>query len=387
MHVLHVITNTAVGGAETMLHRLIRALGGDFSHEVASLMGVGPVGDRIRDQGVTVHAIGMDQNAPNPLRLLELGRVIRASRPDVIQTWMYHADLLGGLAAKAVSRARIVWGIHHTTLDRTNRWSTRASVAACARLSHVVPDAIVCVSRAARELHVGAGYAAGKFVVIPNGFDLAEFRTDPGWRRALRDELGVAPEAVLIGMVGRVAPQKDQPNFVRAAAVLARRAPEARFLLCGEGASWSNEPLARVIREQGLAERFLLLGRRDDVQRVMNALDVMTLASAFGEAFPLVIGEAMACRVPCVVTDVGDSAFLVGDAGRVVPPRDPAALARALEDLIRMGPDARARLGDAARQRIEAQFGLARIASEYADVYRRVAGASSPRAIAGAPAA
>jgi glycosyltransferase involved in cell wall biosynthesis len=386
MHVLHVITNTAVGGAETMLLRLIRALDGGFSHEVASVMGIGPVGERIRDLGVKVHAIGIDRNAPNPVKLFPLGRVIRASRPDVIQTWMYHADLLGGLAAKATSRARIVWGIHHTTLDRTSRWTTRATVAACARLSHVVPDAIVCVSRAARELHVDAGYAPDKFVVIPNGFDLSEFRTDPGWRRALRGELGVAPEAVLIGMVGRVAPQKDQANFVRAAGVLARRAPEARFLLCGEGASWSNEALAREIREQGLAERFLLLGRRDDVQRVMNALDVMTLSSAFGEAFPLVIGEAMACRVPCVVTDVGDSAFLVGDTGRVVPPRDPEALARGLEDLLHLGPEGRARLGEAARQRIQTRFGLAKVASEYADVYRRVAGAPSRGAVAGAPA-
>jgi glycosyltransferase involved in cell wall biosynthesis len=375
VHVLHVSTDLEIGGAEMMLARLVRATSGPhaLSHEVVSLMDLGSVGRVLRDAGVQVHALGMHRSRPDPGKLLQLTRLIRDVRPDVVQTWMYHADLMGGLAAKAAGRARIVWGIHHTTLDpRTSRWTTRATVAVCARLSHHVPDRIVCVSRAARDLHVAAGYAAGKLVVIPNGFDLEEFRADADARSAVRAELGVGEGAVLIGLVARVAPQKDHLNFVRAAAILARRAPEARFLLCGEGATPSNEPLVQAIREQGLLDRFLLLGRRQDVRRILNGLDLATLSSSHGEAFPLAVGEAMASGIPCVVTDVGDSGLLVAETGRVVRPRDPEALARGWEELVRLGPEGRRRLGAAARARIEARFGLARVAAEYAQVYRRV---------------
>jgi glycosyltransferase involved in cell wall biosynthesis len=171
-------------------------------------------------------------------------------------------------------------------------------------------------------------------------------------------------------MVARVDPQKDHPNFVRAAALLAARRPDVRFVLCGQGADRENVALVRDLAERGLEDRFLLLGRRGDVDRVMAALDVCTLSSAYGEAFPLAIGEAMACGVPCVVTDLGDCAHLVGDTGGVVPPRDPAALAAAWEAMARLGPDGRGRLGLAARERIARNFALADVVERYAALYR-----------------
>jgi glycosyltransferase involved in cell wall biosynthesis len=304
--------------------------------------------------------------------VLRLAAVVRKLSPHVVQTWMYHADLLGGLAAKVDSRARVVWGIHNGTLDpRTIRRTTRLTVAACARLSRFVPDRIVCVSRAAAALHVAAGYAPSKVVVIPNGFDLMKFQPDPSARRAVRAEVGLAEGAIVIGMVARVAPEKDHETFLGAAQELARRTPQARFVLCGEGATAENGSLVRSIAEHGLLDRVLLLGRRDDVERVLNAFDVATLSS-HTEAFPLAVGEAMASGVPCVVTNVGDCAFVVGDTGRVVPPRDPQALAAGWEELVRRGPESRRLLGLAARNRIEARFGIRRIAAEYAALYRRV---------------
>jgi glycosyltransferase involved in cell wall biosynthesis len=383
MRVMHVITALNFGGAEEMLHRLLEASDPELSHEVVCLTELGPVGRRIQQLGVKTHALGMPRvRFPSPLRMLRLVGLIRDFRPDVVQTWMYHADLLGGVAAKLAGGAKIFWGLHNSTLHpRTTRRTTWWTVAACARLSHVVPDGIVSVSRAARDLHVALGYAGPKFVLIPNGFDLTRFRPDPAARSAVREELGVDPGAVVIGLSARVDPQKDHATFVRAAALLARRRPDVRFLLCGDGATAENRDLVQAIAERRLLERFLLLGRRTDVPRILSAIDIGTLSSAYGEAFPLAIGEAMACGAPCVVTDVGDCADLVGDTGRVVPPRDPDALAQAWEALVSLGEDGRRRLGFAARERIAARFSLPRIVAEYAGLYRQaIGGTGAPTA-------
>jgi glycosyltransferase involved in cell wall biosynthesis len=373
MRVLHVITGLNLGGAETMLYRLLRASHpGPSAYDVVSLTDRGIVGERIEAMGIPVRALGM-RRTPDPRPLLRLARFVARTRPDVVQTWMYHADLVGGVAAALARNAKIAWGIHHSTVERAHaRRTTRLAVALGARLSPWIPDRIVAVSRAARDLHVDAGYDARKFVVIPNGFDMTEFRQEPGWRREVRRELGVADHLVLIGLVARVDPQKDHVNFLRAAAVMARRRSEVRFLLCGKDATRENGTLLQAVSEHGLGDRVLLLGPRTDIPRIMNALDIATLSSAWGEAFPLVIGEAMACGVPCVVTDVGDSAYLVGDTGRVVRPRDPEELAAGWEALVELGPDGRRLLGGAARARIEQHFSLPRIAAEYASLYRRM---------------
>jgi glycosyltransferase involved in cell wall biosynthesis len=379
VRVLHVIVGLGLGGAEQMLARLVEASAGEGdAHEVVSLTTAGPVAERLQALGIRVHAVGMSR-ATAPLRLARLARTVRASRPDVVQTWMYHADLLGGLAARLGTRARVVWGIHHSALDRgTSRATTRMVARACARLSRTVPDRIVCVSQASRDQHAAAGYAADRMVVIPNGFDLERFRPDPAARRAVRAELGIGEREVVIGLVARVEPPKDHPGFLEAAGRLARRAPEVRFLLCGGGTERGG-PLVGPLQAAGIAARTSLLGQRTDVARVLAALDVACLASRT-EAFPLVIGEAMACGVPCAVTDVGDCALLVGASGRVVPPRDPAALAAALEVLVRLGPEGRARLGEAARERIATRFSIERVAAAYGELYRALAGAPAAAA-------
>jgi glycosyltransferase involved in cell wall biosynthesis len=380
LRIVHVITGPlGVGGAEVMLHALIQASDPERTwHEVISLTELGCVADRIRELGVRTQALGMSRNRlriPNPAKVLRLAGLLRELRPHVVQTWLYHADLIGGVAARLAGGCRVFWGIHNSTLDTTHtRRTTRWTVAVCARVSSVVPDGVVSVSRSARDLHVSAGYDPRKFTIIPNGFDLDRFRPDPAARREARSELGISEGAVVIGLPARVDPQKDHRNFVRAAALLASRRREARFLLCGDGTASDNPALVRDLAEHGLLDRSLLLGRRSDMPRILNALDVGTLSSAFGEAFPLAIGEAMACGVPCVVTDLGDSAYLVGDTGRVVPPRDPEALARAWEALADAGPEGRRALGRAARERVAERFSLPHVAGAYEGLYRRSLG-------------
>ncbi|MCC6313921.1 MAG: glycosyltransferase, partial [Thermomicrobiales bacterium] len=343
--------------------------------------GWGPIGDDIAALGTPVEALGLAADATLPLRLGRLTRRLRAARPDVVQTWLYHADLLGGLASRMTSRAPVVWGLHSSNLEPGIMKARTIRVAqTCARLSGWLPTAVVCCSESTRELHAQRGYRRDRVVVIPNGIDLDAFRPDPAARGSVRAELGLAPDARLIGLAARFDPQKDHHTFVRAAAIVAAADDRARFVLFGDRVTPENAELSGWIERAGIGDRVRLLGRRRDVARLQASLDIATLSSAAVEALPLAIAEAMACGVPGVVTDVGDSARLVGDAGRVVPPRDAAALAGAWLDVLALPPAAGAALGARARDRIAAHYALPDTVRRYEALYERV-GASKPCAV------
>lgn len=375
MKVTHVITGLNTGGAEMMLYRLLlytdRAA---YEPHVISMTDIGAVGEKIRALGVPVQALGMRRGVPNPLGVLRLARWLNLDPPHVIQSWMYQADLVGGLAARLAGGVPITWGIHSTHLDprsekRTKIWTVRA----CAWSSRWLPTRIVCCSEASREVHAELGYAPKKMLVIPNGTDLTDFRPDPEARLSVRNELGLQEKTPLIGLVARFDSPKDHHTFIRAAALLRTRVPDANFVLCGDDITWENSHLSEWIDAAGARSYCHLLGRRLDVPRLTAALDVASSSSSYGEAWPLVVGEAMACGVPCVVTDVGDSALIVGDTGRVVPPKNPGALADAWHELLALGANERARLGRAARRRMEERFGLLNAVTKYEELYRELA--------------
>jgi len=372
VRIAHVITGLDTGGAELMLARLLAPLRSEgFESSVLSLTDIGPVGARIGSLGVDVRAVGMRRGVPTPAGLWRLAGALREARAQLVQTWMYHADLAGGLAGRMAGRLPVVWGIRHSTFDRRHtRALTRLTARTCAVLSHWLPRRIVCCSRAAMQVHAGLGYAKEKMLVIPNGFDAGQFHPDGAARDAVRSELGLPADARVIGMVGRFDPQKDHATFIEAARRLARA--DAWFVLCGRGVRGDNPALSALLRAAGLSERFRLLGERDDVPALTAAFDVATSSSAFGEAFPNVVGEAMACGVPCVVTDVGDAAAVVADTGAVVPARDPAALAGAWREMLDLPAERRAQMGAAARRRIEDNYALPMVARRYADLYREV---------------
>ncbi len=375
IRVVHIITGLDTGGAELMLYRLVTSLEpATFACSVVSLTDLGPTAAKLRAAGVPVRALGMRRGVPDPCAVPRLARWLRAVVPDVVQTWMYHADLIGGLATWLAGRPPLAWGLRQSTLDpRTSKRGTIWTARACAALSRRLPMRIVCCSEASRRVHVALGYAPEKMVVIPNGFDLARFRPDLAARAAVRAELGVPPEAPLVGLVARWDPQKDHRTFVAAAARLRAARPDAHFLLCGDGITWENPALAGWLAAAGLREGVHLLGPRDDLPRLTAALDVACSASAYGEGFSNVLGEAMACGVPCVATDVGDAAHIVGATGRVVPPRQPVALSAAIEQVLALAPATRAALGHAARARVEAHFSLAACAARYAALYTALA--------------
>jgi glycosyltransferase involved in cell wall biosynthesis len=210
-------------------------------------------------------------------------------------------------------------------------------------------------------------------IVIPNGFDLSAFMPNPAARASVCQELAIAPETLLIGLVGRFDAQKDHQTFIQAAARLLQQCPEVRFLICGDEITWENSTLADWIDAAGIRHHCHLLGRREDIPRLTAAFDIAVSSSSHGEGFSNVIGEAMACGVPCVVTDVGDAALIVGDTGRVVPPRNPETLASNWHALIALGAEGRERLGRAARDRIAANFNLPVIVAKYEKLYEEIA--------------
>lgn len=381
MKIVHVITSLDTGGAQVMLQQLLASMDRSrFEPTVIALTSVGPVGDRLRAMGIPTSALGMRRGVATPHMVGKLAWQLRNERPDLVQTWMHHSDLIGGMAARLAGNIPVVWGIHHTTFDPALlKRRTRLTLATCARLSSWVPARIVCCAETSRTVHAARGYDTSKMLVIPNGFDVERFQPDPAAHESVRAELGLAAETPLIGLVARFDPQKDQRNFVQAAGLLAAMRSEVHFLLCGDEIDWHNPALTEWIARAGMQQRCHLLGRRTDTPRIQAALDIGTIASYWGEAFPLVIGEAMASGVPCVVTDIGDSARLVGDTGLVVPPRDAPALAAAWQRILSLSPAERDQRGRAARQRIIEHFNLPDIADRYEQVYQEVIQAHSAR--------
>jgi glycosyltransferase involved in cell wall biosynthesis len=372
--VVHVITDLSPGGAELLLSRILAAMdAARFENEVISLTDLGSLGKGIRATGIRVRALGMRRSVPNPFPTIRLARWIRESKAQVIQTWMYHANLMGGLAARLAGGVPVVWGIHQADLDpRWNKRLTLWTAKCCGRLAARLARCVVFVSEASLQLHAQYGYAASRMEVIPNGFDLHQFRPDPSARLSLRRELGIPEDALVIGMASRFHPQKDHHNFIWAAARLKATTPDVHFVLCGRGITRNQKQLVECISEAGIQSQCHLLGDRRDTSRLFAAMDIATSSSA-SEAFPLAVGEAMACGTPCAVTDVGDSALIVGETGKVVAPRHPAALAEAWRELIAAGAETRRALGRAARRRIEQHFDLSAIVERYQAIYAQLA--------------
>jgi glycosyltransferase involved in cell wall biosynthesis len=372
--VMHIITTLGPAGAETMLSRIASGMDGTrFENEVISLTGILDLAERMQEIGVRVRTLGMKTSLPNPLLVMRLAQWIRESKPDVIHTWMYHANLIGALAARLAGDVPVVWGIHHSTFDpRVDKRRTMLVNRACAFLSRKFAARIVCCSEASLRTHMKLRYATEKLEVIPNGFDLEQVKPDPAARASIREELSIPADVLLIGLAARFHPHKDHHNFIQAAARLHKRMPEIHFLLCGMDITWQNSELAGWIEAAGIHDCCHLLGHRKDMSRLFAGVDIAT-SSSRSEAFPIAVGEAMACETPCVVTNVGDSALIVGETGTAVPPGDPHALAEAWRKLIEAGPAVRRRLGMAARHRVQQHFALPAIVERYQAIYARLA--------------
>ncbi len=372
LSVVHIITGLEPDGAEQMLYNLIaRTQARRIRNEVISLTSDGPVGEALRRVGARVRVLGMRSALPNPLLVGRLASWLRESQPNLVHTWMYHANLIGGVAARLALSAPVIWAVHHADLEsgrnkRRTIWTARAG----GSFSRTAKRIVYC-SQSARRVHERIGYDPAKSEVVPNGFDTVRFRPNAEARQRSRRELGIPANAVVIGMAARLDPAKDHGNFFAAAARLHARLPEVRFALCGAGMTADNSAVKVWMKQAGVEDCCFLLGPRSDMPLVYPAFDIAT-SSSVAEAFPMAVGEAMACGVPCVVTDAGDSALIAGDPDLVAPVRDPDALAARWE---RLAASARLRraAGESARARIEERFSLDSVVEAYEKLYGSVA--------------
>ncbi len=388
LKLVHVITGLNPGGAETWLTRLLLRLPPErFATQVVSLMDGGALAGVIRSMGVPVTSLGMGRGLPDPRGLWRLARLLREQRPQVVQTWLYHADLLGLLAARLSGcGAAVSWGLRCAYMDLARYGlGTRLTLRACVALS-AWPEAVTANSQAGADHHLALGYRPRRLKVLENGVDGARFCPDPAARASLRQDWarqwGLAPDAPLIGLVARVDPMKGHAVFCLAAQELLKTRPEARFLFCGAGTEPGAAELDALIARHGLGQAVVRLGRREDVAQVYAALDALALPS-LGEGFPNAVLEALACAVPCVCLDVGDARAMCGPGGLVAPralsgPEAKAAdragfLVRALERIVDLRPAERMALGERGRAHVLERYGLDRAVERWAAHFESLA--------------
>ena len=373
MRIVHTITGLSTGGAERALYNVLSGgLATRFESAVISLRDRGAFGERIEALGVPVHALGIRHGIPGPAALLRLRSLVRELRPDVVQGWMYHGNLAASVAAAmAPGRPAVAWNVRHSLYrledeKRSTQWVIRAGRKLSSR-----PDAIIYNSRLSRAQHEAFGFAAARGRVIPNGFDLASLGPDADVRARMRQELGIPDGATVVGHVARFHPMKDHAGFLRTAVAVAHSVPQTHFLVVGREVNPENPALAGIVPPE-LLSRFHFPGERDNVPDYMRAMDLFCTSSAWGEAFPNVIGEAMATELPCVVTDVGDSKNIVDDTGVVVPPGDGKALESCLREMLQKDRGERLAMGKAARARMAAEYALPKVVDAYEDLYQEI---------------
>lgn len=366
--VVHVIISLELGGAEGMLERLIRESSKNplIQQSIITLKNEGTIGCRLRMQGFDVTSLGMTSMLSVPIILYKLIQIFKLRRPDAVYTWMYHSDLIGGTAAFVSGVKNIIWGIRNSKIPQRSFSVTSAIIRICSVLSFYIPNKIVCCAEAAKLAHVELGFCSSKMVVIPNGYDLSSFNPSSGLRDCIRNDLGFLESDLVIGVVGRFDPLKDFKNFVQAASLVSRNLDGVKFLMVGRGLDQDNAELNLWIEKSQYPANFILFGEANP-HDLYAAMDVYCLSSK-AEGFPNVIAEAMAMRIPCVVTDVGDAARIVGESGVVVEPMDSNKLYKGLMSVLTLSKHDREGLGITARQLIKNRYDIQIVQQKFLDL-------------------
>lgn len=364
--IIHIINGLESGGAETTMFSLCTHDSVN-KHIVISLLDQGKYFQPLIEHGIAVHCLDFKGKGWFLAKLYRLYKLVKTLKPDVVQTWMYHSDLIGGLAARFAGIKKVFWGVHNTVLNPAlSKRSTILISKICKVLSYVVPYRIVCCADKSFAVHAELGYRKSIMQVINNGYDLSKFNQNPELAAGFLAEIKHNDAEVLLGCVGRFDPNKDHKNLLDALAIVKQQGIAFRCCLVGNQMTTDNKQLMAWITEKGLAQHIILSGLRSDIPAVMNALDIHLLPSV-AEAFPNVLCEAMACGTPCVTTDVGDAAIIVGDTGWVVPATNAAMLAEAITIAMQERSDVTGwqQRRAACRDRIVVNFSVDKMVSAY----------------------
>jgi glycosyltransferase involved in cell wall biosynthesis len=369
--ITHIITGLGTGGAETMLLKLLSNMGGDrFENSVVALTDAGPIGERIRELGIPLTIIGMSRKFPTPWSFLRLFRQIKIHKPDIVQTWLYHADLLGFFAARLAGVKCVAWNIRCSYMGEDYYKGISGLIIKTLAAISARPEAVVINSTAGKKLHQSLGYKPERWKLIPNGFDTGIFKASSEDRNKTRAELEIHRGSFVIGLVGRWDPVKGHETFLNAARLFCEQHSDGKFIFVGSGCVRENQELMDLIPDT-VMPNLCLLGERQDIPAITAALDIAVCAS-IGEGFPNVLGEAMASEVLCVATDVGDCAEILGETGIVVPPKDPVAMCQSWLDLYELPAARRKDLRSLARQRISDIYAIEKVISTYQEFYTEI---------------
>lgn len=373
MKIVHIIIGLNVGGAELMLQRLVlhSSKNSEFEHIVISLTDLGVIGPELRDKGIEVYSLGMKNSLFVPAILLRLRKLLKVIKPDVVQTWMYHADLLGGLAAKSVGIDNIIWGIRTTDVSQGASKITVHLSKLCAKLSYYIPDTIISAAHVSRDYHVGIGYDASKMVVIPNGFDLEALTATDEDGLEIRRQSNLSADDIVIGSVGRFNPVKNQKLFIEVAALLLKEYPNLKFLMVGRDNTAENKELMSWIKSHNMADNFRLMGQRNDIPKYLKAMNIFCLHSKT-EGFPNVLVEALYLGVSCIATDVGDVKSIMNNKGQIVSMNDAMQLANGLKsavNIILTSPASIRESKDTSASYIKNNYSIENVHDSYVEVW------------------
>ena len=370
--IVAIITGLANGGTETMLLKLLEKIDkSKFEFIIVSLTSKGYIGERIEKLGYKVYPISMGK-FPSPWKFWKLVNLLQELQPNLVHTRLNHANLVGGIAARIANIEKVCWGVHQSNISFWhNKLFTILTIKVCALMSKRIPCSILTNSENARKVHIDIGFSNSNFYVIPNGFDLTRFKPNYRSKLSMLKEIHLPKNTILIGLIGRYDSQKNHQGFFDAAAEVSKKFDNVHFLLAGDRIDAHNVSLRKIIKNKSLEKKVHLLGFRRDIPKIMASLDVF-VSSSVGEAFPNVLGEAMSSGTPCVATDVGDCAEIIGETGHVVNTEDMKTLSLRIVELLNLSFKQRKRLGYAARKRILEKFELNKIVSKYEDFYLKL---------------
>lgn len=369
--IVHVIIGLNVGGAELMLKRLVlhSQKTGKFQHIVISLTDNGVIGPDLQAQGIQVYSLGMTSTPLVPKTFLKLKKLLKELKPDVVQTWMYHADFLGGIAAKSVGVKNIVWGIRTTDVSQGPSKQTVYLSKVCAKLSYYVPNSIVCAAHVSKNYHIGIGYDESKMMVIPNGFDIEALSSTREDGLNIRKEIGLTTDDIVIGSVGRFNPVKNQKLFIDVAANLVKDFPDLKFMLVGRDNDVENTELMSWITQHGLVDSFKLLGQRNDVPKCLKAMDIFCLHSKT-EGFPNVVGEAILADTTCVAADVGDVGVLL-DKESIASSNDVDGISHAIKNYLSCSKITLIEKADENKKNVIDKYSIKNVVNKFHELYSK----------------
>jgi glycosyltransferase involved in cell wall biosynthesis len=367
IRVIHVINSLHVGGAERMLQKLLAEYDlRKFEMSVITLKNIGLVGEEIRANGVSVLPLNMNGFMGSIKGVFKLRKLLKKQQPDILQSWLYHADFFCFLASIGLKNIINVWNLRASKLE--HKRYRYLLVILLGIISWFKPKLIISCGVRVKRNHIRLGYCASKIKIIPNGIATDKFKPNIDFFTEVREQLGLLSDDIVVGVVGRFSPSKDYKTLIKAAKIVTQKFSEVYFLCCGWSVEWQNKKLSKWIQENNLEDRFILLGQCNDVNKILNSFNVFVLSSN-SEGFPNILGEAMACGVPCVATDVGDSKYIIDDSNQVARPKDPQALASAIIMTLQLNNNQRNKLKMKSRERIVNNFKLEKVVKQYQGIY------------------